>query len=336
LDVASGESLLRFAFEPPNDLRGGFGECVLALTPDGNFVAARFRSHPFPEGSAAYGPVHVGDLATGRKLFELAVDGPAVFTFSADNRLLAVADRDGVRLCEVASGRDIGRLPVRDSEPPANDRPCAAALAVAPDGRTLATGHADSTILFWDATLGGGTPRGPLTASEAEALWADLRGADARKAYAAVWRLAGDPARVVPLVEARIRPVEPPPAAETRRLIDALDGDDFATRQRAERALQDLGERADGVLREAVRGGAPVETRRRIENLLKRWAGIRLLDGEPLRVVRAVQVLERAGTAEAGAVLDAWAKGVPNALLTRESRAALARLRSGRHRPANP
>jgi hypothetical protein len=48
--------------------------------------------------------------------------------------------------------------------------------------------------------------------------------------------------------------------------------------------------------------------------------------GEPLRTLRAVAVLERAGTPESRRLLETLAEGVPGAWLTREAKAACDRL----------
>src|SRR5207237_10889615 len=135
----------------------------------------------------------------GRQLLKVAITGPATFAFAADNRLLAVADTEGVRLWETASWLEVGRILVRGPDGPA-DRPFVRSLAIAPDGRTLAAGHADSTILLWDATLCDGAMGGALTPQRAEACWKDLAGADAVRAYAAVWQLADDPQQALTLL----------------------------------------------------------------------------------------------------------------------------------------
>jgi len=66
-----------------------------------------------------------------------------------------------------------------------------------------------------------------------------------------------------------------------------------------------------------------VEQRRRIELLLAEPGLVR--SPELRRQVRAVEVLERVGGAEARRVLEALAGGAPEARLTQEAKAALAR-----------
>jgi hypothetical protein len=73
----------------------------------------------------------------------------------------------------------------------------------------------------------------------------------------------------------------------------------------------------------------PLETRQRLEDLLKQMTGD-VLQGERLRVYRAVEVLERIGTAEARQVLQALADGAPGAMVTKTARAALERLTSSK------
>jgi truncated hemoglobin YjbI len=75
---------------------------------------------------------------------------------------------------------------------------------------------------------------------------------------------------------------------------------------------------------EAAKADLSLEKRRRIEQLL---AAPRIVQApEQIRALRALEVLERIGNAEARRVLGAIAKGAPDARLTREARTSLERL----------
>jgi hypothetical protein len=153
---------------------------------------------------------------------KLPVAGHAVFTFSADGSLFAVIDAEGIHLWETASGKQVGAIPAPNREALPPGRAFASSLAFSPDGRLLATGHADSTILLWDATLRGGASGGLLGGAETETLWADLAGADAGRAYAAVWRFADDPQRAVQLFRGRLEAAPDAAEPQTGELLRGL------------------------------------------------------------------------------------------------------------------
>jgi hypothetical protein len=269
----------------------------------------------------------VGDTATGRQIQKVPAEGAAVFAFSTDSRLFAVADRAGVRLWETASWKAVGsiQMPDRDTAPP--DRPCASSLAFSPDGRLLATGHLDGTILLWDATLRRGTRGGPLSAGTRQALWIDLAGADAGRAQAALWKLVDDPRASVSFLKGRLRPVLPPPPGVVQRLLDDLDHDEFKVREAAQEKLQALGEIVAPRLREALQAKPALEKQRRIEATLMAVDPSRPLSGERLRTLLAVAALERIGSGEARQALEALSRGVESARLTQAAREALTRLK---------
>src|SRR5207249_1853911 len=104
-----------------------------------------------------YDAIRLGDMASGRQLFKLLTKEPAVFAFSADSRLFAVAGPAGIRLWETATWREVGSIQAPNQASIPADRACASALAFSPAGRILATGHADGTILLWGTTLRDGT-----------------------------------------------------------------------------------------------------------------------------------------------------------------------------------
>jgi hypothetical protein len=91
------------------------------------------------------------------------------------------------------------------------------------------------------------------------------------------------------------------------------------------RALEGLGDGACPLLRQALADQPAPEVRRRLEQILRHWAPDTPA-GEGLRELRAVEVLEHAGTRESRRVLQAVAKGAPGARRTREASAALRRL----------
>ncbi|HEV3446403.1 MAG TPA: hypothetical protein VG099_17300 [Gemmataceae bacterium] len=64
----------------------------------------------------------------------------------------------------------------------------------------------------------------------------------------------------------------------------------------------------------------------RLEQLLQKLEVPR--PGETIQALRAIEVLEHAGTTEARQFLQSLAKGAPAALLTREAKASLKRLAS--------
>jgi Tol biopolymer transport system component len=195
-----------------------------------------------------------------------------------------------------------------------------------PDGSMLATVAEDKSVKLWDLPPRHASPRA-VGEKELADCWDDLAGGNAAKAYRAVWTLAlAQPA--VPFLEKRLRPAEPPPAEERRRLdrlLLELDSDNFATRERASAELEKLGDAAEPALKKATRDSTSLEVRRRAERLLGR---LRAPAQRPelLRTLRAVEALELARTPEARQFLQALAKGWEHDRLTWEAQAALTRL----------
>jgi hypothetical protein len=198
----------------------------------------------------------------------------------------------------------------------------------------LASGSTDRIIMTWDVTgrlTGGRDRRTELTPEKLSALWADLSDADAARAYRAEQALSGAAGSAVPFLKERLRPVAALDAKRVDRLLSELDSDDFATRERAAKELEGLGERAEPALRKALTGEPSAELRQRAEGLLEKLDLAR--SPEQLRGVRAVEVLEQLGTEEARKLLQELANGEPAARLTREATAALGRLKRPAGRP---
>src|SRR5581483_5218580 len=156
-------------------------------------------------------------------------------------------------------------------------------------------------------------------------LWDDLGSRDAAAAGKAVAEWARRPAAAVERFRRELPPAAAPDPAAVAALVARLDSDDFAARDAAEAKLAELGELAADALRPAAERSASAEQRARARQLLDR-IGVVAADPRRLRAVRAVEVVERVGSADARRLLAAWAGGAEGALLTREARAALDRL----------
>jgi WD40 repeat protein len=287
------------------------------VAPDGHTLLAH-----------ADGRVYRWDLATGRELPPFVPEGSAgwAFALSADGRMAATVRFD--RKAQLANKVDVWELPsgkrIRQFEAPYELR----AVAFAPDGRTVASaGGGDCAILIWDVTgllEDGRLPAVPLAARELAQLWDDLAAADAAVAARAVWRMTAGGPQVGSFLRRRLLPVAPADGRLTK-LIEDLDADRYAVREDASRELRRLAERAEPLLRQKLRERPPLEFRRRAEEVLREldWP---VTSPERLQAGRALQVLEQIGTAEARQVLEALAKGWPEARLTQDAKAALRRL----------
>ena len=223
-----------------------------------------------------------------------------------------------VSLWELPTGKKRRRVP--------GHRGQVTALAFSTDGRTVASGSADTSILLWDLDKvpGVGHAR-DLRLDELTALWADLGDEDASRAYRAVRTLTAAPGPAVVFLKDHLRPVPAPDAARLSRLIAGLDDNDFAAREKATAELEELGALAERALRRLVEGRPSAEAARRAEGLLEKLRG-GPASGEWVRVLRALEVLENVGTPQARQVLQQLADGVPEARLTREAKASMSRM----------
>jgi WD40 repeat protein len=247
-------------------------------------------------------------------------NGP-VLTFSPDGKMLAHANSDRtLGLWEVSRGDLLGKLQ--------GHRGDVTAVAFAGDGKTLATGSTDTTALVWDLTdlrshLKGVT--GVSGANEVEDRWNDLMGNDGTKAFSAINALAAVPQQAVRFLQERLKPAAAPDTKLIDQWISELDSNKFAARQKASKELEKQGELATPALQQVLANHPTPETRKRVEELLTK-VNHQALNGERLRLVRAIEVLEQTGTPEARDLLALLAKGAPGALTTRAAQTALEHL----------
>ncbi len=325
-DTASGREERQIVLPQGMALRSA------VFSPDGRTIAAEMST----------GEIDVWEVASGQKRLTLnarakpdrapvsrglvliaraGLANPTTLVVSPDGRLLAQADNRTARLWDMYAAKEVATLD--------GHRGPITGLAFAPDGRRLATVSGDTTGLLWDVgpAVKKLTPlAAPLPRERLEPLWADLARGDGARAFEAVRALAGDPAKAVPFLAERVKPVAPPDARQVAKLIADLDADDFDVRASAHKQLEGLGELALAPVREALKAATSAEQRRALEELAKAAAAPNA-SGERLRLVRALEVLEMAGTPEAVKVLKGVADGAPDTLPTTHARAILTRLR---------
>jgi hypothetical protein len=193
-------------------------------------------------------------------------------------------------------------------------------LAFSPDGSWLASGSEDTTVLLWDLRR--------LPRTRPQMLFADLMDTNEEEAAYAVMTLETMPASILPLLKDHL-----PKAVALEKQIACffadLDDADYAVREKASRELEKLGPGAEATLRFALHHELPPEVARRIQETLDSLAEKRSASAPPSEVrgaMRALQILEHIDTPEARQLLEMVAKGHSEAPLTKEAKAALARL----------
>jgi dipeptidyl aminopeptidase/acylaminoacyl peptidase len=304
---------------------------ALAFSPDGRTLAfwQMVPRKPDPQGNPVPPDqvLTLWEIATGaeRARFTQEQTGPGEWrgclAFSPDGRTLACSGADhAVHLWDVATGTERHRLD--------GHRGRVTAVAFSADGRRLISGSEDTSNLIWDLTrvpsgrLVGGAA---LRAKEVEALWAELAGADAARAYQAMAKLTAAPTEAVAFLKERLRPSTGADLKGVPGLVADLDAEDFSVREEAATKLEKLGAAAEPALRQALKGQLSAEAQRQVERLLEKLAGVA---PERLQGLRALEVLERLDTPESRQLLRTLAEGAPGAWLTQAAKVIVGRLSS--------
>jgi RNA polymerase sigma factor (sigma-70 family) len=298
---------------------------ILAFSPDGKSlvsVAPDLNSMNNPIGSS----VHVWEASTGKQIGrfvwhdQTAIDSVA---FSPNGFVLAMGSnfattrygverRSMIRMWDLLINQEIGQIDTPQS--------LVTALSFAPDGRTLASGGGDSTILIWDVTGHAGKPKpAALTPVQLDDLWLDLI-SDASVVDRAIWSFAFAPRQSLTFLKERLQPVAPAPAEQVAKLIADLDDERFAIRQKAVQALVVLQETAEQAIRKALAANPALEVRQRLQQILEKG------NKEVIRKLRAIESLEHIGTADARQILRALAERNANPRISEAAVAALRRL----------
>ncbi len=264
----------------------------------------------------SYGLVPGVGLAIARDVFALvdAVTGQEIHRFREFEHgelQTAVLSADGNLLAAV--GRPARPRQDDEGEPEDDAKDAARAEEAEPPYQ----------LLVWDISKWNQRHRQPPAPSPArlERLWARLAGADGAKAHWAMREFAASPAASVAFLQKHLHPVRGEGAMPG--LVKDLDNPDFQVRERAARALEDLGEMAEPSLRRALRDRPTLEARRRIEPLLKKLEGP--LTPAQLQALRAIDVLEHVATPPGQNLLRQLAGGSPGSYVTQAARESLQR-----------
>ena len=298
----------------------------LVFSGDGEYLASVFKEEP--DGPAQdrrqQNAIQIWHVASGREVARVRVAPQkgerfvvAGLAVSPDHRLVAFGmyGDSTVRVWEVASESERARLTGHGA--------VVTSAAFSPDGKYLAAGSADTTILVWDLDR---PPSGKLRLSEKELAlrWEALGGRDAARAEEAIWMLVSAAEQSVPYLQQRLRPLRLPTEEQRRALLVRLDSGRPAVRRQAQEELRLLGGLIRPVLQKVLEGKPSLEVRRRLEELLED-CDRPATSPQRLQRWRALEVLERAGSPESRQLLRLLAGGAPESRWTRAARASLRR-----------
>lgn len=267
--------------------------------------------------------VSLWELATGKLRSSLSLPGQSAgpVALSHDGRYIAVGlpgTSGEIRLFRLTNPHAVVTFAGFTGKP--------ILLSFSPNGRQLISGMDDTSALVWQLPSSIDQPAHRLERETIRRLWDDLASDDAVRAYQGILSLSQSPAEVVSFLDRHLQPVAVPDQKRIVQLIKDLDDSRFTIRSTAEEELEKLGELAESSLKTALARKPSLEARQRIEQLLSKLRGS-ISRPRLLQSVRAVEVLERIGTAEARRLLEQLTCGAPEARLTREANEALTRLK---------
>jgi hypothetical protein len=175
----------------------------------------------------------------------------------------------------------------------------------------LISTNVDTTAVVWDVTkllaklpkpvqVAAATPR------QLDAWWLGLGSGDGAAASEAVWSLSDRPKETLALFREKLMPVFGPDSATVARWVSELSSPRFQVREKADRSLAGMGESARDQLQEGLKTTESAEARFRIKRLLEVINS--QVSPAKLQPLRALEVLEKIGGAEAKHQLETLAR----------------------------
>jgi WD40 repeat protein len=295
----------------------------LQFSRDGRSLACLRHTGRTAKGSEEL-EICVWEVATGKKRIGFPTTG--MFSWSSDARLFATLemslDMAGFRVWSVPACKEIFDRQIAKRFIPSYSNP-----AFSPDNGRLFIGMDDSTVLAWEVPTKsqGNVPNGRrLDRNSLSHSWQDLASSDAAKAYQAIWMLIDAPEQSVPVIKEHLHPTKAAEMKQILKLIADIDHSKFAVREAAAKEMQNRSFDAEKALCAALQKNPSPETRRRIEQILAHPTA----DAPPAAIaqLRAIEVLEHIGNADARKLLEWMATGAPGARLTEEAKGSLVRL----------
>ena len=144
-------------------------------------------------------------------------------------------------------------------------------MSFSANGSSLVAGLADGTVLVFDTSKAGAKllPIPKLANEQLDFHWTALAGDNAVQAHQAIGALVAAPKQSVRFFQGRLKSIAAMDQGKVDRWIADLDSEAFAIRQAATKALEKVGEQIEPAIQEALKGSISLETRRRLEQILK-------------------------------------------------------------------
>jgi hypothetical protein len=182
------------------------------------------------------------------------------------------------------------------------------------------------TLIVCILLSGAAFQPGEATAKKLDRCWDELASPDAKAAFQAMGEMMELPKETVVLMAGKLQPVPTVEISIIEKLVGELDSDTFNLRQKATKELERLAGQARPALEKMLAKPPSAEAQSRAKKLLEQLDGP-VTSPDELRIIRAVEVLERIGSPEARELLAKLAKGATAARLTVEAAGSLARLK---------